>query len=71
MNRLGLPSADAEDLVQTAWERWLATQPAKVEAWLRIVIRRLAIDAGRRHAGLRPGDPLERDHIGFDVLGAG
>lgn len=68
MKRMGLSTVDAEDLVQEAWTRWCSSQPVKVEHWLRTTIRNLAIDAARRRAGTRPGDPMDLDFMSLEAL---
>ncbi|MEZ5134259.1 MAG: sigma factor [Acidimicrobiales bacterium] len=43
--------ADAEDVVQEAWLRWAAVDPATIEsppAWLTTVVSRLSLDQLRR-----------------------
>ena len=73
LRRLGLDPGQDEDLVQDAWERWLRTQPSRVEQWLRICIRGLAVDECRRRSGVSRGgrcDPLDMRPVSLEVLGA-
>lgn len=71
--RLGLDPTEGEDLVQDAWVRWLGAQPARVEQWLCICIRGLAVDRHRRRAGSSRGghvDPLDMGPVSLELLGA-
>lgn len=73
LRRAGADVAGDEDLVQDAWERWLRTQPVRVEQWLRICIHGLAVDRARRRAGSSRGgrpDPLDMEPVSLEVLGA-
>ena len=54
MRRLGLDASQDEDVVQEAWARWLKTQPARVEQWLKVAIHTIAVDQVRRRKGDEP-----------------
>lgn len=74
LRRLGL-ELEADDVVQDACLRWeeaveSVRRPDAQLRWLKTTVSHLVADAGRRWAGERPGDPLERAHLSLDTVWA-